>query len=76
MRQTEIQRNTDQSSTHPIDRELITIKEFARLLSISIWTARKLAYAGKIASVKLGSRLQIPASEVARVVGDNLRARQ
>jgi excisionase family DNA binding protein len=54
-------------------RELVSVKEFARLLSISVWAARKWAYAGKIASVKLGSRLQIPATEVERIIEQNLR---
>jgi excisionase family DNA binding protein len=56
--------------------ELIRISEFAHRLGISIWTARSWAYAGKIASVKLGSLLQVPASEVARLIKENLRPRQ
>lgn len=58
------------------DRELLRISEFAHRLGISIWTARSWAYSGKIASVKLGSLLQIPASEIVRIVNDNLRPRQ
>jgi hypothetical protein len=56
--------------------ELIRISEFAHRLGISIWTARSWAYAGKISSVKLGSLLQIPVSEVARMINENLRLRQ
>ena len=76
MRGTGKQSSSDQSLTLEVGRELITIKEFARLLSISVWAARKWAYAGKIASVKLGSRLQIPIREVARIINDNLRPRR
>ena len=70
-----IMRDTGPCVIAPSNPELITVKEFARLLSISIWAARKWAYQGKIASVKLGSRLQIPTTEVSRVVHDNWRPR-
>jgi excisionase family DNA binding protein len=54
-------------------RELLTVGEFARQLSISVWTARAWAYAGKISSCKIGARLQIPTSEITRLIADNLR---
>lgn len=57
------------------DRELITIQQFARRLSISVWTARAWAYSGRIASCKCGSRLQVPTSEVTRIIEENLRPR-
>jgi len=63
------------STQHGDGNELMRISEFADRLGISIWTARSWAYAGKIASVKLGSLLQIPSSEVDRVVSENLRPR-
>lgn len=71
-----IVRDTGPCVAAPSTPELITVKEFARLLSISIWAARKWAYQGKIASVKLGSRLQIPTAEVSRVIRDNWRPHQ
>jgi len=55
--------------------ELLTMAEFARRLSISVWTARSWAYRGRIASVKLGARLQVPASEIVRVVAEGMRPR-
>jgi predicted site-specific integrase-resolvase len=66
-------RETSTQATEWDGRELVSIKEFARVLSISVWAARKWAYAGKIASVKLGSRLQVPVSEITRMVEENLR---
>ena len=55
--------------------EVIRVQEFARRLQISVWTARQWAYRGKIASCKAGKHLLIPASEVARLVGENIRPR-
>lgn len=56
--------------------DLLTVQEFARRLSISVWTARAWAYSRRIASVKVGTRLHVPASEVARVISENLRPAQ
>jgi excisionase family DNA binding protein len=55
------------------DVELLPISEFAKRLGISVWTARGWAYRGLISSVKLGKLLQIPASEVGRLVAENFR---
>jgi excisionase family DNA binding protein len=52
---------------------LIGVAEFSRQLGISIWTARLWAYERKIASVKMGSRLQIPYTELDRIIEENLR---
>jgi hypothetical protein len=49
--------------------ELMRISEFAHKLGISIWTARSWAYAGKIASVKLGSLLQVAGQAVTTMDG-------
>jgi excisionase family DNA binding protein len=54
-------------------RDLLTMTEFARRLGISVWTARSWAYKGRIASVKLGARLQVPAAEIERLVLKGLR---
>jgi hypothetical protein len=40
---------------------------------LSVWTWRRWAYDGKIASVKAGKRLLIPASEVERILNEGLR---
>lgn len=40
---------------------------------ISRWTWRRMAYAGRIASSKVGKRLLIPCSEVDRVLAEGYR---
>jgi excisionase family DNA binding protein len=57
------------------ESEVIRVQEFARRLQISVWTARGWAYRGKIASCKVGKRLLIPSSEVARLIAENTRPR-
>jgi predicted site-specific integrase-resolvase len=61
-------------STTP-DRLLLPIREFSRTMGISVWTARAWAYSGRIASVKLGARLQVPVSEVDRLIAEGMRPR-
>jgi excisionase family DNA binding protein len=58
-------------STRPL--QLLTISGFAARLGISVWTARAWAYAGRIESIKVGSRLQVPESEVERIVNAGRR---
>lgn len=57
------------------ERRLYGVGEGAEMLGISIWTLRQWAYAGRCASVKLGSRLMIPAEELDRLIADGKRAR-
>jgi excisionase family DNA binding protein len=52
------------------------VKSAAQKLGISIWTARKMAYLGEIASVKIGVKLLIPDSELERLVREGLRPRR
>ena len=52
------------------------IKEAARLLGISVWTLRKKAYDGDVASVKIGVKLLIPESEVERLIREGTRPRR
>jgi predicted site-specific integrase-resolvase len=52
------------------------VKSAAQKLGISIWTARKMAYLGEIASVKIGVKLLIPDSELERVVREGMRPRR
>lgn len=53
--------------------QLLTVTEFARRMGISVWTARQWAYNGKISSVKLSKRLQVPATECQRLFDAGLR---
>jgi excisionase family DNA binding protein len=54
---------------------LLTVKKFAELLGLSPWTIRHYAYSGRISSVKLGTRLLIPTSEIDRLIEENMRPR-
>ena len=49
------------------------VAEAESMTGVSRWTWRRWAYDGKIASVKLGKRLVIPASEIERLVAQNTR---
>lgn len=61
--------------TTPTQSKLLTVKRFAETLGLSPWTIRHYAYTGHVASVKLGTRLLIPASETDRLIEENLRPR-
>jgi excisionase family DNA binding protein len=52
------------------------IKLAAQRLGISIWTLRKKAYEGDVASVKLGAKLLIPESEIERLIREGTRPRR
>jgi hypothetical protein len=56
--------------------DLLPIKDAARQLGISVWTLRKRAYLGDVASVKIGAKLLIPKSEIARIIQDGTRPRR
>jgi excisionase family DNA binding protein len=55
---------------------LYPIKDAARQLGISVWTLRKSAYVGAVASVKVGTKLLIPASEIDRLIKEGTRPRR
>ncbi len=57
----------------PMAQRLISIKDWARIMGISVWTARQWAYSGKIASHKLGTKLSIPVSELDRICDATVR---
>lgn len=61
----------------PIDLQVapkaLPVATFASMLGISVWTARRMAYTGTIASLKLGKKLLIPAGEVDRLLASNIR---
>lgn len=56
-----------------VTMKLLNIPEFCKLMGgISVWTARKWIFEGKLSSVKLGSRRMIPESEVSRLISVGL----
>jgi hypothetical protein len=61
--------------TTPIQSKLTTVKKFAETIGLSPWTIRHYAYTGRVASVKLGTRLLIPVSEIDRLIEENMRPR-
>jgi excisionase family DNA binding protein len=65
----EPQRN-EQGDLNP---QFMSVSDAQALTGISKWTWRSWAYAGKVASVKLGKRLLIPASEIERLVSQGTR---
>ena len=52
------------------------VREAAGLLGISVWTLRKWAYQGNVTSIKIGAKLQIPESEIERLICEGLRPRR
>jgi excisionase family DNA binding protein len=52
------------------------VKDAAKRLGISIWTLRKKAYEGDVASVKIGAKLLIPESEIEQIIRDGMRPRR
>lgn len=55
------------------EAELVSVIAAETRTGVSRWTWRRWAYDGRIASVKLGRRLLIPASEIERLVAQNTR---
>jgi len=51
------------------------IRQAAELLNVSIWTLRRWAYRGEIASLKLGKRLMVRAEEIERLLNEGERPR-
>lgn len=60
-------------SGRKMDAEFVSVAEAEVLTSISRWTWRRWAYDGRVSSVKLGSRLLIPRTEINRLVAQNTR---
>ncbi len=65
-------RKQKQVATEPAPA-LLPVKIFAQRLGLSVWTVRQYAYRGRVASVKLGTRLLIPEPELARLISENMR---
>jgi len=59
-----------------MNETLHPVKDAARRLGISVWTLRKKAYDGDVASVKIGAKLLIPESEMVRLVQEGMRPRR
>ncbi len=58
-----------------IEPEYLSVDEAEILSGRSRWSWRKDAYAGRIASVKVGRRLLVPMTEVRRVLAEGTRPR-
>ncbi len=57
--------------------KLIDLKSASeRLGGLSIWTLRAWAYSGRIASVKVSTRLLIPVEEIDRLITEGTRPRR
>ena len=59
-----------------MNETLNPVKAAAERLGISVWTLRKKAYTGDIASVKIGVKLLIPGSEIERIIRESMRPRR
>lgn len=58
-----------------VEAEYMSVREAEALSGRSEWSWRRDAYAGRVESVKLGSRLLIPVSEIRRVLAEGTRPR-
>jgi excisionase family DNA binding protein len=58
------------------EETLFPVKDAARQLGISVWTLRAKAYSGQIASVKIGTKLLVPRSEIERLIREGMRPRR
>jgi excisionase family DNA binding protein len=64
-----------QMAQREMSANLLSVGEAEAQTGVSRWTWRRWAYDGKVASVKLGRRLLIPAAEIDRLVAENTRPR-
>jgi excisionase family DNA binding protein len=67
------QRENVMASQRKIKAEYLGVGEAEALTGVSRWTWRRMAYDGRVTSVKLGTRLLIPISEIERLVAENTR---
>jgi hypothetical protein len=58
-----------------IERRYRSVKEAEEYSGLSAWFWRRAAYAGRVESAKIGSRLLIPVSEIDRVLSEGKRPR-
>jgi excisionase family DNA binding protein len=57
------------------ERQRMGVKDASHYTGLSIWTLRKWAYAGKISSIKLSTRLLFDKTELDRILAENTRPR-
>ena len=58
-----------------VEAEYVSVQGAETMTGRSRWSWRRDAYTGKIASVKLGTKLLIPIAEIRRVLAENTRPR-
>jgi excisionase family DNA binding protein len=58
-----------------LSAEYLGVADAEAVTGVSRWTWRRWAYSGRVSSVKLGKRLLIPASEISRLIAENIRPR-
>ncbi len=58
-----------------LEPELVSVQGAEVMTGRSRWSWRRDAYDGRIASVKLGTKLLIPVSEIRRVIAEGTRPR-
>ncbi len=58
-----------------IQQTHVSVVEAYHRTDISTWSWRRMAYDGRIASTKIGSRLLIPITEIDRVMEEGTRPR-
>ena len=58
-----------------VEAEYVSVQGAETMTGRSRWSWRRDAYSGKIASVKLGTKLLIPIAEIRRVLAENTRPR-
>jgi len=58
-----------------IEPELLGMEEAEVMTGRSRWSWRRDCYSGAVASVKIGSRLFVPITEVRRVIAESTRPR-
>ena len=61
------------NQARPQEAKLLSVAEAEIMTGVSRWTWRRWAYDGKVASVKLGKRLLVPAAEVERMIAEGTR---
>lgn len=60
--------NDQTKQTEPTTEQLLTVKEFADAIRVSVSTVRNWIRNGTIQAVKMGRNFKIPASELERIM--------
>ncbi len=56
-------------------RKYLSVAEAEEITGLSRWTWRRMAYDGRVESVKCSTRLLIPVAEIERVMAEGTRPR-